>query len=105
MRRSLKRHPIFWDEFARLQCVPCGRNTHMKSSRRAFLGASIGVAAASRGMPAIAQDAPLRIGCITTLSGAASILGKPQSLGMMLAAKKINETGGIKGRNVEIVVR
>lgn len=77
----------------------------MKTSRRTFLGGSLGALAAAQGKYAIAQSAPLRIGCITTLSGAAGILGKPQHFGMVLAAKKINESGGILGRQVEIVVR
>lgn len=77
----------------------------MKISRRAFIGTSLGALAVSRGFPAFAQSGPIRIGCITTLSGAASILGKPQHLGMEIAAKKLNEAGGILGRQVEIVVR
>lgn len=77
----------------------------MKLTRRHFIGTSIGALAMTRGLPAFAQGEPLRIGCITTLSGAASILGKPQHLGMEIAAKAINANGGILGRQVEIVVR
>ncbi|MEV5407139.1 ABC transporter substrate-binding protein, partial [Streptomyces albidoflavus] len=77
----------------------------MKQTRRTFLGTSLGALAASRGLPALAQEGPIKIGCITTLSGAASILGKPQHLGMEIAAKKINESGGILGRKVQIIVR
>src|SRR3954467_6176263 len=77
----------------------------MLVNRRTFLGGSLGALAASRGLPAIAQNAPLRIGCITPLSGAASILGKPQQMGMELFARKVNAAGGILGRKVEIVVR
>lgn len=77
----------------------------MLVNRRTFLGGSLGVLAASRGGPAIAQNAPLKIGCVTTLSGAASILGKPQQMGMELFARKVNAAGGILGRKVEIVVR
>ncbi len=61
--------------------------------------------AIARGFPAIAQNQPLRIACITTLSGAAGILGRPQRLGMELAARKLNAAGGILGRQVEIIVR
>ncbi|MET0606460.1 MAG: ABC transporter substrate-binding protein [Beijerinckiaceae bacterium] len=77
----------------------------MSTSRRTFLGASIGAIAASQGLPARSQNSPIRIGCITTLSGAAGILGKPQHQGMLLAAKRINESGGILGRQIEIIVR
>jgi len=77
----------------------------MTVSRRTFLGAAAGTLAIARGLPSIAQSAPVRIGCITTLSGAAGILGKPQRLGMELAAKTINAAGGILGRQIEIVVR
>src|SRR5689334_5842929 len=75
----------------------------MLMSRRGVLAGSAAVIAA----PAVlrAQGAPLKIGCITTLSGAAGILGKPQHLGMVMAAKKFNQSGGILGRSVEIVVR
>jgi branched-chain amino acid transport system substrate-binding protein len=77
----------------------------VKLSRRSFIATSVGALAVARGFPAIAQSGPIRIGCITTLSGAASILGKPQHMGMEIAAKKLNEAGGILGRQVEIVVR
>lgn len=77
----------------------------MVVSRRTLLGAAAGTLAIARGFPAIAQNAPLRIGCVTTLSGAAGILGRPQRLGMELAAKKINAAGGILGRQIEIIVR
>lgn len=77
----------------------------MKINRRTMLGGSIGALAALRGMPAIAQSGPLKIGCITTLSGAAGILGKPQLLGMEIAARKLNAQGGILGRQIEIVAR
>jgi branched-chain amino acid transport system substrate-binding protein len=75
----------------------------MLISRRGVLAGSVAAVA----MPGIlrAQGAPLKIGCITTLSGAAGILGKPQQLGMVMAAKKLNQGGGILGRQVEIVVR
>jgi branched-chain amino acid transport system substrate-binding protein len=77
----------------------------MPLKRRRFVGASLGALAAMRGFPAIAQKAPIQIACITTLSGAAGILGKPQYLGVQLAAKRINEAGGILGRPVETIVR
>lgn len=77
----------------------------MVVSRRTLLGAAAGTLAIARGFPAIAQNAPLRIGCITTLSGAAGILGRPQRLGMELSARKLNAAGGILGRRIEIVVR
>src|SRR3954454_11899650 len=77
----------------------------MTTSRRIFLGGSLSAIAASQSRYAAAQSGPLRIGCITTLSGAAGILGKPQHLGMVIAAKKVKQSGGGLGRNVEIVVR
>lgn len=77
----------------------------MQINRRGLLGTSLATLAVMRGFPAIAQNAPIKIGCITTLSGAAGIMGKPQHLGMQLAAKRINAAGGIQGRQVEIIVR
>lgn len=78
----------------------------MSISRRTFgslsLGGAVALAARSRSH---AQDSSFKIGCITTLSGAAGILGKPQRLGMQFAADRINKAGGILGRKIEIVVR
>ncbi len=77
----------------------------MRANRRIFLRGSLCALATMRAFPAIAQKAPLKIGCITTLSGAAGIMGKPQNLGMLLAAKKLNAAGGILGRQVEVILR
>jgi branched-chain amino acid transport system substrate-binding protein len=77
----------------------------MALKRRSLIRASLGTLGAITGFPAIAQKAPVRIACITTLSGAAGILGKPQYLGMQLAAKTLNASGGILGRQIETLVR
>lgn len=48
---------------------------------------------------------PIKLGHITPLSGLFIGAGEPQSKGALLAAKIINEEGGILGRPVEILLR
>jgi branched-chain amino acid transport system substrate-binding protein len=49
--------------------------------------------------------APLQLGFIGTLSGRYSDLGIDVLKGVELAIQEVNETGGIKGRSVELVVK
>lgn len=78
----------------------------MKINRRQFVGGALGGTALSGfPMPSIAQNGPIRIGCITSLVGGYSQFGEAHSRGMQLAAETINASGGINGRKVEIIVR
>jgi branched-chain amino acid transport system substrate-binding protein len=71
------------------------------ASRRAFLGGTL----ASLAAPAIgASTGPIiRIGCITALTGAQEVLGRPILNGARIAADQINDKGGVQGRLIEVV--
>ena len=78
----------------------------MHTTRRQFIGGALSATAlAGLPMPAIAQNGPIRIGCITSLVGGYSLFGEAHARGMQIAAESINANGGINGRQVEIVVR
>ena len=51
------------------------------------------------------QPAPLKIGVPLVLTGVNSRIGVSGRNGIELAARRINETGGIKGRRLELIVR
>ena len=54
---------------------------------------------------ALAQAAkPYRIGTMQPLSGAAAIIGKTALVGVQMATDRINNSGGILGRKVELIV-
>jgi branched-chain amino acid transport system substrate-binding protein len=74
------------------------------------MGAAAGAGAASSlgllGQTASAQAAkPLRIGFISSLSGAQAPLGQPMLLGAQIAVDQINKAGGVNGQKLELVVR
>lgn len=70
-----------------------------KVSRRAFLGSAAALANSR-----LAHGAtPIRIGCISALTGAQEVLGGPILTGAMIAAEQINARGGLLGRPVEII--
>ncbi len=80
----------------------------LHTSRRALLGAAAGIAAV--GWPGGSIDAagaasplPIRIGCLTSLSGPQEVLGRSMLNGAQIAADQINAAGGALGRVVEIV--
>lgn len=52
-----------------------------------------------------AQDGPIRIGAVYLLSGLGQSLGAASVAAAELTVKRINEAGGIMGRNVELIVR
>jgi branched-chain amino acid transport system substrate-binding protein len=51
-----------------------------------------------------AQPAPYRIGTMQPLSGAAAIIGKTALVGVQMAVDRINQSGGINGRKIELIV-
>lgn len=78
----------------------------MKTTRREFIGGALAATALTGlPMPAIAQNGPIRIGCITSLVGGYSLFGEAHARGMQIAAEMINAEGGINGRQIEIIVR
>ena len=78
----------------------------MKISRRAALRtAAVGATAALA--PKIshvwASNDPIRVGAVLPFSGGLELFGNQAKLGLDLAAKEINEAGGILGRGVEVL--
>jgi branched-chain amino acid transport system substrate-binding protein len=53
---------------------------------------------------AFAAATPYRIGTMQPLSGAAAIIGKTALVGIQMAVDRINKSGGINGRPVELIV-
>ncbi len=81
----------------------------MNSKRRKLLQAIGGtgvVAAASPylSFPALAQNTPLRIGIIAPKAGIAGTIGECGLRGTIFAVERINATGGIAGRKVELII-
>ncbi len=75
------------------------RRTALKSALAA--GAAAGVSAI--GLPAIAAKKPIKIGAVQPFSGGLELFGGQAKLGLDLAAREINEAGGIMGSPVEII--
>ena len=71
-------------------------------SRRSFLAATAAFGGAGL-TQAHAAPAPIRIGCVTALSGPQEVIGRPILTGAVIAADQINQAGGLLGRPVEIV--
>lgn len=55
-------------------------------------------------LPAAAEEAPVRIGLVTAVTGSNSLVGEEAQEGANLAIKEINEAGGILGHPIELVV-
>jgi branched-chain amino acid transport system substrate-binding protein len=79
-----------------------------RAGRRQLLkGAGALAAAGVVGMPAISrgQSGAIKIGVPTILSGRVAVLGQTSVGGLKVVFDKVNETGGINGRKIELVVR
>lgn len=50
-------------------------------------------------------DTPLKIGTLLPTTGALSYLGPPEIAGVKLAAKQINEAGGVLGKPIQVINR
>jgi branched-chain amino acid transport system substrate-binding protein len=77
--------------------------------RRRMLGWSAGALGATVLAPAswraaFGQAKPYKIGCLQPLSGAAAAGGKTALVGTQMAVDRINQSGGINGRPVELIV-
>jgi branched-chain amino acid transport system substrate-binding protein len=72
-----------------------------RTTRRTLLGGVIAAVA----VPAAAAPAgpPIKIGCISALTGAQEVLGRPILVGAMIAADQINAAGGVLGRPLEVI--
>jgi branched-chain amino acid transport system substrate-binding protein len=83
-----------------------------KTTRRRFLGYGAATAGAlgatmlvpAPWRPAFGQAKPYKIGSLQPLSGAAAAGGKTALVGIQMAADRINKSGGINGRPVELLV-
>ena len=81
----------------------------MNSNRRKVvkaLGGAVALAAAQPYLtfPAIAQARPVRVGVIAPKAGIAGTIGECGLRGTEFAVARINASGGIAGRKVEIIV-
>ena len=80
----------------------------MKLTRRAFsklAGAGVAAAAMPRLFaPALAQSGPLKIGIIAPRSGVAGTAGECGIRAAQWAADRMNKSGGIAGRPIELVI-
>jgi branched-chain amino acid transport system substrate-binding protein len=83
-----------------------------KTTRRRFLGVAAG-AAGARGATmlvpapwreAFGQAKPYKIGTLQPLSGAAAAGGKTALVGTQMAVDRINKSGGINGRPIELII-
>lgn len=83
-----------------------------KTSRRRFLGlgvATAGALGATMLVPppwreAFGQAKPYRIGTLQPLSGAAAAGGKTALVGTQMAVDRVNKSGGVNGRPIELII-
>lgn len=78
----------------------------MATNRRRFLAlgaAALGGAALPKA-PLFAQSRPIKIGVLTVKSGVIASIGEVGLRGVEWAVERINRTGGILGRKVELIV-
>ncbi|MYB33684.1 MAG: ABC transporter substrate-binding protein [Gammaproteobacteria bacterium] len=78
----------------------------MNLKRRQFIKGA-GVTGASLFVPQLSFSAsgPIKMGVLLDTSGPFSAYGTPMEMATRLAVKKINDSGGLQGREVEIVFR
>lgn len=79
-------------------------NKNRRKVLKALGGAGVMAAAAPLSFPAIAQNRPLRVGIIAPKAGIAGTIGECGMRGTLFAVDKINASGGIAGRKIELVV-
>ena len=83
-----------------------------KTTRRRFLGLSAGAAGAlgatmlvpAPWREAFGQAKPFKIGTLQPLSGTAAAGGKTALVGVQMAVDRINKSGGVNGRPIELLV-
>ncbi|MFO1287131.1 MAG: ABC transporter substrate-binding protein [Rubrivivax sp.] len=78
---------------------------NLRIARRATVAAALGLGLALGSAGAFAQPAPageLKIGTLLPMTGPAAQFGPPMAAAVELAAKDINEAGGIMGRRISI---
>ena len=83
-----------------------------KTTRRRFLGLAAGTAGAlgatmlvpAPWREAFGQAKPFKLGTLQPLSGTAAAGGKTALVGVQMAVDRINKTGGIGGRPIELLI-
>lgn len=83
-----------------------------KTSRRRFLGLSAAAAGAlgsamlvpAPWREAFGQAKPFKLGSLQPLSGTAAAGGKTAIVGVQMAVDRINKSGGVSGRPIELIV-
>ncbi|WP_101674750.1 ABC transporter substrate-binding protein [Alloalcanivorax mobilis] len=76
----------------------------MKSFKRGTLLSALVMAVGISATPSWAADEPIRLGAIHILSGSAANYGKFARQGIDLAIDEINDSGGVMGRDLELVI-
>lgn len=76
----------------------------MKLRRELFATAAALLIALPQVAAAQSSGEPIRIGALLSVTGGIAGVGIPERDGMLFAAKKINEAGGIGGRPIEIIL-
>src|SRR3981189_1868935 len=73
--------------------------------RQALASAGAAAITSSLSKPAIAVNAPIRLGYLPALTGPSSSTGIGINRGIQLAVQEINAAGGIDGRQIELITR
>ena len=81
-----------------------GKVTRRRSSAGAAARSARPCWCRRRGARPSAQAKPYKIGSLQPLSGAAALGGKTALVGLQMAVDRINKSGGINGRPVELIV-
>src|SRR5271165_3405989 len=84
-----------------------GKVTRRRVLRWSAAGGAAGLGATILPAPwraAFGAAKPYKIGTMQPLSGAAAIIGKTALVGVQMAVDRINKSGGINGRPVELIV-
>lgn len=95
---------IFAAVGAGLLLAGCGGGSGTSSEASAPAATAAASEAAAAPESAAPTGDPLKIGVLTSLTGSAGIYGPPVQKTVELAAKKINDAGGVNGQPIEIVV-
>ena len=71
---------------------------------RSFVGAGLLMLAGLAPAQAQTSGEPIKIGAIISITGPGAGLGIPERNGILLAEKRINAAGGIKGRPIKVII-
>src|SRR3989442_15379617 len=121
MATSASRSPAKWERKFHRECLAMTRKWNEqdrpddfwysgKVTRRRLVGWGVGVIGTAMLVPAPWRAAfgaaakPYKIGSLQPLSGAGAAGGKTALVGAQMAVARINRSGGINGRPVELIV-